>query len=75
MEKNGDILSVRALAPTEEYLERHLYGTDAEVRVERRPDKSHVPYLYVRCFARNEKHAIKIANEKRTMIIATNQWR
>lgn len=31
--------------------------------------------LMVRCFADDEKHAIKIANEKRVQVIANNQWK
>jgi len=30
--------------------------------------------LYCYCFAKDEKHAIKIANEKRTQLIALNRW-
>jgi hypothetical protein len=29
----------------------------------------------VRCFADDEKHAIKIANEKRVQVIANNKWK
>ncbi len=31
-------------------------------------------YILVTCFAKNEEHALKIANEKRTEIIAFNKW-
>jgi hypothetical protein len=31
--------------------------------------------LMVRCFADDEKHAIKIANEKRVQVIANNKWK
>ena len=31
--------------------------------------------LYVHCFADDEKHAIKIASEKRFEILALNKWR
>lgn len=34
----------------------------------------HVLYLYVRCLAKDEQHAIKIANEIRLQRIAGNQW-
>ena len=32
------------------------------------------PYLFVQCFAKDEQHAVKIANEKRTQMIALGQW-
>lgn len=31
-------------------------------------------FLLVDCFAKDEKHAIKITNEKRTLGIAMNKW-
>jgi len=31
-------------------------------------------YLYVYCWAKDKQHAIKIANEKRVMIISNNLW-
>lgn len=31
--------------------------------------------LMIRCFADDEKHAIKIANEKRAQVIANNKWK
>lgn len=31
--------------------------------------------MYLHCFAKDEAHAIKIANEKRTQLIAKNEWR
>lgn len=31
-------------------------------------------WMYVNCFAKNETHAIKIANEKRAQYIASNTW-
>ena len=33
-----------------------------------------VDVMQIQCFAKNEKHAIKIANEKRAELIANNQW-
>ena len=30
--------------------------------------------INVHCFAKDKQHAIKIANEKRTQILAINQW-
>lgn len=30
--------------------------------------------MYISCMAKDEKHAIKIANEKRLMLIAENKW-
>lgn len=30
--------------------------------------------MYVTCFAKDEEHAVKIANEIRAQKIATNQW-
>ena len=30
--------------------------------------------LYVNCFAKDEKHAVKIANEKRVQFIASGEW-
>lgn len=31
-------------------------------------------YICVNCWAKDEKHAVKIANEKRIQLIANNQW-
>lgn len=31
--------------------------------------------MHISIFAKDEKHAIKIANEKRVQLIATNQWK
>ena len=31
-------------------------------------------FMNVNCFADDEKHAVKIANEKRTEILALNRW-
>lgn len=31
-------------------------------------------HLYCECWARNKRHAVKIANEQRTQLIATGQW-
>ena len=30
--------------------------------------------MYIYCYATDEKHAVKIANEKRSMLIAKDQW-
>jgi hypothetical protein len=35
-------------------------------------DKYYMPGLFVVCWAKDKRHAIKIANEKRTMLIAQN---
>ena len=35
----------------------------------------HVDYLNVFCWAKDKQHAIKIANEKRAMLVASNLWR
>jgi hypothetical protein len=32
------------------------------------------PRLFVYCYARDEEQAVKIANERRTVMVASGQW-
>lgn len=34
----------------------------------------YVGYARFYCWAKDKEHAVKIANEKRTVLVATNQW-
>jgi len=45
----------------------HKYGTDISFTFDKK-------LMNVYCFADDENHAIKIANEKRTQILAINRW-
>jgi len=59
MSKEGDTLKVYHTAYVECILK---YGFDMWNN------------LYVDCFARDDKHAVKIANKIRIQLIATNKW-
>lgn len=51
--------------------------TDLDIELCRKYPSSRskpVSWLHVACMARDEQHAIKIANEKRIRLIAENQW-
>jgi hypothetical protein len=59
MWSNGDLMWSHPLSPPAEPLEDQIY-----------PTANGRKYIYVYCWARDEQHAIKIANERRTRAIA-----
>jgi hypothetical protein len=71
MKKNGDTLKV-------EQIEEHYYVPDSGIKVIfAAPQYEHSEawgYMTVQCFADNKTHAVKIANEKRLQLLASNQW-
>jgi hypothetical protein len=66
IEKNGDVEIVREGMPYEEY------SSDLNFIVEYYGFEDLTANIVV--FADDEKHAVKIANEKRTWILANNLW-
>lgn len=71
MYRNGDVEQVKRhdiermwMEPTVSYIE--------ESRIPSRRGKPHA--LRVRTLAKSEQHAVKIANEIRTRMIANNEW-
>ena len=62
MAKNGDVL--KSCKVTSDYGFDEYELTSFDVRGN----------IYIRVFAKDEKHAIKICNERRTIAIANNEW-
>ena len=56
--------------------ERDVPETDkmVPVRMSSLPDYRYAWHLEIECYAENKQHAIKIANERRTQIIALSLW-
>lgn len=62
MKRNGDIVKVDQANST------YFMKTEKVCKI------NIVGELYTYCYAKDAHHAIKIANERRTQLIATNQW-
>ena len=67
MLKNGSIMDVRKIDPHRRTGDLLYSGYDSLT------DCMHW-ILRVRCWARDDEHAIKIANERRTQLIALDRW-
>lgn len=84
MQRDGTVRNIRTTDPwgnwrpdvvfsiylKEEYTSARIsYG-----QLDKECNKYYTPMLDVVCFAKDEKHAVKIANEKRAMLIAQNYF-
>lgn len=64
MSKNGDVLEVIKFSDEEDCIKGHIYFYKV----------GHNDLARFSLFARDEKQAIKIVNEKRAQLIANNSW-
>jgi len=75
MLRNGDTESIQELEINEYNLETKFYVWERTKADFFTNDKNIKDVLNAQVWAKNEKHAIKIVNEHRGMLIATNQWK
>ena len=69
--KGGEVTTVKVEDSPLGFTESDSYHTDFERRVN---DGGESQWMYTHCWAKDEQHAIKITNERRTRIIAENCW-
>ena len=62
MDKMGNVIEVRIADSTYGFGDTLSFSFDVRLN------------LYMNLFAKDEKHAIKICNDKRAELIATNKW-